>query len=260
MIHARRRAFAGLSLAALILAAGCVTEQEKRDAIGDVNAAFQKEYEATLAKNGTHVVPASRDETYDAVYAALVKLGLVIHEQSRDLGVISAEAPAPSPLTRSEFDRCAAIDLPNTRDIIRRHLGAFADRFNFDTKGLDTVMTATIIGVRGRIRDIVHDADARGFPCEVGPPATRLSAADRGAHRTRQDLGRGGSRDCGASEAELTRGATAASPERLPPSGRRRAPGFRATASISVAQKRSFATARRRPPLPRSRRSAAGRA
>ena len=26
---------------------------------------------------------------------------------------------------------------------------AFADRFNFDTKGLDTVMTATIIGVRG---------------------------------------------------------------------------------------------------------------
>ena len=94
-------------------------------------------------------MPASRDETYDAVYAALVKLGLVIHAQSRDLGVISAEAPAPSPLTPSEFDRCAAIDLPNTRDIIRRHLGAFADRFNFDTKGLDTVMTATIIGVRG---------------------------------------------------------------------------------------------------------------
>jgi hypothetical protein len=126
-----------------------VTEQEKGDAIRDVNAAFQKEYEAALAKNGTHVVPASRDEAYDAVYAAVVKLGLVIHAQSRDLGVISAEAPAPSPLTPSEFDRCAALDLPNTRDIIRRHLGAFADRFNFDTKGLDTVMTATIIGVRG---------------------------------------------------------------------------------------------------------------
>jgi hypothetical protein len=93
---------------------------------------------------------------------------------------ISAEAPSPLPLDRSEFDRAAAADLPKTKELLRHHLGAFAELFHFDTNGLDTVMTATIIGVRGgseisftmRMREV---APAKSdFPRRDYPPPTAV--------------------------------------------------------------------------------------
>jgi hypothetical protein len=182
----RHFVLAWLGLATVVLFASCVSQETKRDAIKDVNDTFQAEYEDTLAKNGAHVVKAPAGEAFDAVYAALVRLGLVVHEQSRDLGFISAEAPAPLPLNRSEFDRAAAIDLPKTKELLRRHLGALAEFFHFDTEGLDTVMTATIIGVRGgseisftmRMRELApakSDLPRRDYP----PPTVLRSGLDK---------------------------------------------------------------------------------
>ena len=173
MSLARPRAWAAPWLLAAALVAGCATEQNKRDAINDVNAAFQKEYEQTLAQNGTHVVNATQAEAYDAVYAALVKLGLVVRQQSRDLGFISAEAPAPAPLSRAEWDRDAALDLPKTKALLRRHLGALAEFFRFEPEGLDTVMTATIIAARGGA-EISFTMRMR----EVAPPTSDLPRRD----------------------------------------------------------------------------------
>lgn len=163
----------GLGIAAIAVLAACATEQNKRDAIYDVNAEFQKQYEDTLKKNGSHIVPQGRSEAFDAVNAAIVRLGFVVREQSRDLGVISAEAPAPRPLSNGEFEKCAAVDLPKTREIIRKHLGVWAEAFNFDTNGLDTVMTATIIGAPGG-SEISFTMRMR----EVGPPKTDYPRRD----------------------------------------------------------------------------------
>lgn len=172
MRPARKRACAWLGLAVVALLVGCA-EQSIRDAIGAINAEFQREYEKTVKENGTHVVSADPQDAYDAVLAALVKMGLVIKEQSRGLGVISAEAPAPTPLSKGEFDKCAAIDLPRARDIIRPYLGPLAESFKFDAKGLDTVMTATIIGTPAG-SEISFTMRLR----EVGPPDTRFPRRD----------------------------------------------------------------------------------
>ncbi len=182
----RRRVCAWLGLAAMALVAGCVSQETKRDAINEINKAFEAEYEDTLAKNGTHVVSAPPEEAFKAVYAAVVKLGLVVREQSRDPDLISAEAPAPLPLDRNEFDRAAAIDLPKTKELLRRHLGSLADLFHFDTDGLDTVVTATVIGVRGgseisftmRMREVApakSDLPRRDYP----PPNVLRSGLDK---------------------------------------------------------------------------------
>ncbi len=144
-----RRMSSWLALLAVVLAAGCVPPEAKRDAINEVNKAFEADYEAALTKNGTHVVNASPNQAFDAVNAAFVRLGLDLREQSRSLGFISAEAPSPLPLDRSEWERAAAADLPRTKELLKRHIGWAAEGFNFDTNGLDTVMTATISGVRG---------------------------------------------------------------------------------------------------------------
>ncbi|HSS69121.1 MAG TPA: hypothetical protein VLQ46_00530 [Casimicrobiaceae bacterium] len=193
MTHAKRLGRNWLALAAIAVVAGCVSQETKRDAINDINEAFKVEYEAALAKDGSHVVNAGPGDAYDAVYASFVKLGLVVRQGSRGLGFISAEGPAPLPLDRSEWDRAAANDLPKTKELLRRHIGALAEFFHFEPEGLDTVMTATIIGARDgaeisftmRMREVVpakSDLPRRDYP---PPTALRIgleklwSAVDR---------------------------------------------------------------------------------
>jgi hypothetical protein len=170
-LQSRSRLRAGI--AALVLLAGCVTEDTKRDAINAINVEFQASYEASLAKDGTRIVNATPGAAFDAVYAAFVKLGLVVTQQSRALGVITAEAPAPRPLDRSEWDRAAATDLPQTRELLRRYIGALAELFHFEPEGLDTVMTATIIGRPAGV-EISFTMRMR----EVAPPKQNLPRRD----------------------------------------------------------------------------------
>ena len=128
--------------------------------------------------SSSHIVPQGRSEAFDAVNAALVKLGLVILEQSRDLGVISAEAPSPLPLSTGEFDKCAAVDLPRAGDHPAgpRNMGGILqlrhERPRHGDDGDDRRRAR-------RIRDLVHDADARSRPSEDGLSPARLSAAER---------------------------------------------------------------------------------
>ena len=172
-------------LATVLMLAGCVSQQTKRDAINDVNAAFRAQYEAVLAKSGARSFEASTDVAFDAVNAALTRLGLVIEQRSRGLGFISAEAPAPRPLDRGEWDRAAAVE-PQARAILSRYVGPLAEFFNFEPEGLDTVITATVIEVRGgsevsftmRMREVAppkQDLPRRDYP----PPAALRVGLDK---------------------------------------------------------------------------------
>lgn len=170
----------GLCLAACLLVAACVSQETKRDAINDINAAFRVEYEAILARTGTRAFPVSTGVAFDAVNASFARLGLVIEQRSRGLGFISAEAPAPLPLNRAEWDRAATVDLPKARAILARHVGPLAELFTFEPEGLDTVITATVIETRDgseisftmRMREVAPPK--QDLPRREYPPPTAL--------------------------------------------------------------------------------------
>jgi hypothetical protein len=170
--------YSWLGLAAAFVLAACVSQETKRDAINDINAAFRADYEAGLASNGTRSFKQPPGKTFDAVNAALTRLGLVIEKRSPELGFIAAEAPAPLPLDRSEWDRAAAADLPRARAILARHIGPLAELFNFEPEGLDTVITATVIETTGgsevsltmRMREIAPPK--QNLPRREYPPPT----------------------------------------------------------------------------------------
>lgn len=170
----------GLWLTATLALAACVSQQTKRDAINDINAAFRAEYEAILATTGTRAFPASTGAAFDAVNASFARLGLIIEQRSRGLGFISAEAPAPLPLNRAEWDRAAAVDLPKARAILARHVGPLAELFTFEPEGLDTVITATVIETRDgseisftmRMREVAPPK--QDLPRREYPPPTAL--------------------------------------------------------------------------------------
>ena len=157
-----------------------MSQETKRDAINDINAEFRVQYEAALARNGSHVVNTGPACAFEATNAALVSLGMVIKQQSRGLGYLQAEAPAPLPLTRSEWDRTSAIDLPKAREILRKHVGSLAEMFHFEAEGLDTVITATVmeassgaqVSLTMRMREVAPPQS--GLPRREYPPPTAI--------------------------------------------------------------------------------------
>ena len=177
-----RRAAPLCAMVLLVLASGCVSEQQKISATRDVNAVFRTEYERVLAEDGTHIYDVPRGEAFQALRVALGRLGMRLADQSPDLGYLSVYAPAPEPLTRDEWLKAAQADLPKFRGILKEHLGLAAWFVSFEPQGLDIVINATTISVRGgtavsltmRMREVAPPKS--GYPRrEYAPPsAVRL--------------------------------------------------------------------------------------
>jgi hypothetical protein len=170
----------------LALTSGCVSEQQKINAVRDVNAVFRTEYERVLAEDGTHTYDVPRDQAFQALRVALGRLGMRLADQSPDLGYLSVYAPAPAPLTRDEWLHAAQADLPKFRAILEEHLGFAAHFVSFEPQGIDSVINATTISVRGgtaisltmRMREVAPPKS--GYPRrEYAPP----TAVRMGLHK-----------------------------------------------------------------------------
>jgi hypothetical protein len=177
-IATRIRALAILALT--IACIGCASQENVRDAISAIDAEFQKDYEDILRAKGTRVFSATSGETFDAANAALVSLSMVVRQQSPAVGYLNAEAPAPLPLTKDEWERAAAADLPKARAILRKHLGIVAELFQFEPQGIDTIINVTIVetaagsavSVTMRMREVAPPKS--GLPRREYPPPTAV--------------------------------------------------------------------------------------
>jgi len=174
------RWLAGSCAALAMLVTGCVTQDQKRGAIDDINKVFRSEYEAILAEKGTRTYKVARAEAYDAVRVSLARLGMIVEAQDPVLGYVNVYAPAPRPLDLKEWEQAAQADLPRTRAIIGPHVGIFAQFFNFEPKGLETVISGTVVEVpvgteisfTARMREIAPPES--GFPRREYLPPTAV--------------------------------------------------------------------------------------
>ena len=139
----RKWNFAGMALAFVL--AGCVSDQQRIDAIRAVNQAFCKEYEAVLAERGTKTLPVPRDEAFVAMRVAVAALGLHTEVQDASLGYLLVAGPSPLPLAGVEWTRAAALDEPQLHEIIQPYVGMAAGFVHFEPQGLDTEISATFL-------------------------------------------------------------------------------------------------------------------
>jgi hypothetical protein len=174
------RWLAGSCAALAMLLAGCVTQDQKRGAIDDINKVFRAEYEAILAEKGTRTYKVSRAEAYDAVRVSLARLGMIVEAQDPVLGYVNVYAPAPRPLDLKEWEQAAQADQPRARAIIGPHVGIFAQFFTFEPTGLETVISGTVVEVpagteisfTARMREIAPPQS--GFPRREYLPPTAV--------------------------------------------------------------------------------------
>ena len=144
-----RLAPAALLAVAAALVAGCVTTEQKAAAVNDINYEFRMEYEGILLEKGTRTYNVPRKSAFSAMRGALTRIGMPIADESPEIGYVNARGPAPLPLDASEWRSAAERDLPRARELISRHVGMLANLFNFEPEGLDVIINATAIEVRG---------------------------------------------------------------------------------------------------------------
>ena len=144
-----RLAPAALLAVSAALAAGCVTTEQKAAAVNDINYEFRMEYEGILLEKGTRTYNVPRNSAFAAMRGALTRIGMAIADESPEIGYVSTRGPAPLPLDAPEWRVAAERDLPRARELISRHVGMLANLFNFEPEGLDVIINATALEVRG---------------------------------------------------------------------------------------------------------------
>jgi hypothetical protein len=133
------------SLCALaFLLSGCASEQQKINAINEVNKGFRAEYEKLLAERGTRVYKHSRADVFLAMRVALAGLGMRTEQQDLGLGHLAVAAAAPLPLSDQEWRSASEADLPFLQRLIEPHVGLAANFVRFEPQGLEVVINATV--------------------------------------------------------------------------------------------------------------------
>lgn len=165
---------------------GCATEQEKADAITEINRIYGEEYQQILTENGTRSVDATPEQAFLAMRSSLMKLDMTIATSDSDSGYINAYATAPLPLSPEEWKRAAKIELPRLRKIVVENVGLIGWFIQFEPEGLDIVLNVLIVdkspgaevSVTMRMRETAPPKS--GFPRrEYAPPAAVRIGLDK---------------------------------------------------------------------------------
>ena len=179
----RCRAILGAALA--VVAAGCASPEAIRDAINEVNKAFQADYERILAEEGTRTYKVRHGDAFVALHAALSRLGMRIESQEPEVGYLNVYAPAPSPLDAQEWRQAAEADLPRMRELACPIIGVTCQFIAFEPEGLQIVINATVleagagtaVSLTTRMRETAPPKS--GMPRREYPPPTGVRIALR---------------------------------------------------------------------------------
>jgi hypothetical protein len=181
-IHAHGPPTLACLYAVLALLSGCVSDQQKHDAIVAVNLEFRAQYEAILAEKGTRGYALKRDDAFSAMSNALVDLGMRQESMDPSLGFMSFYAKAPTPLSDEDWRTTAEADLPKLRELVQPYIGRIPSEFiKFEPEGLQIVVNATIlespvgatlISLTMRMREV--EPPRSGMPRRDYPPPTGM--------------------------------------------------------------------------------------
>jgi hypothetical protein len=179
-IHAHGPPTFACLYAVLALLSGCVSDQQKHDAIVAVNQDFRVQYEGILTEKGARTYALRRDDAFSAMSGALMDLGMQQESMDPSLGFMTFYGKAPTPLSDEDWRATADADLPKLRQLVEPYIGKIASwLIKFEPEGLQIVISATIIespegaaliSLTMRMREV--EPPHSGMPRRDYPPPT----------------------------------------------------------------------------------------
>jgi hypothetical protein len=159
------------------------TAEQIRQAFTNLNEKFRVEYERALNEKGARTIPANRASAFEALNAALARLGMIVESRDSDVGILTVAAPAPRPLSTDEWRRTIQSDLPMMAAILCPILGSYCTTIKFEPDDYVIVINATVlatpaggaeVSLTTRMREI---APRPGTPRRDYPPPTAVRTA-----------------------------------------------------------------------------------
>ncbi len=107
----------------MLVMMSCVTDKQYNRAILRVETAWKEINDRTIQKDGRRFYKATKQQGFMAGQLAASRLGMVVEEQSYETGFLFFTAPAPVPLTMSEWKQVQESDTDELRSLVGEEIG-----------------------------------------------------------------------------------------------------------------------------------------
>lgn len=138
------------SVVLLMTACGLFTASHNR-AILKLDSAWLQSNIRILEDEGHRQFKASKHQAFEAAQLTVRRLGMVVEEQNYETGFLLATAPAPIPLTMSEWAEVQAQDTKEFRTIITEEVGTLSLFATLDPAGKDVLGNVFITEKEGQV-------------------------------------------------------------------------------------------------------------
>ena len=130
----------------LILAVtACVSDKSYNRAILKLESSWKEVNDRTLATDGHRLFEATKQQGFMAAQFAASRLGMVVEEQSYETGFMLVTAPAPTPLTMSEWELVQKSDTAQMRSVITEDIGVMGRWVTLDPSSKDVLANVFIV-------------------------------------------------------------------------------------------------------------------
>ncbi|MBW2490206.1 MAG: caspase family protein, partial [Deltaproteobacteria bacterium] len=178
MLH-KLRVISIVSLSLVLVA--CVSNKQYNRAILQLESAWKETNDRILESEGRRFFKVTKHQGFLAIQSAVRRLGMVVEQQSYDTGFMLVTAPAPVPLTMSDWAVVQQTDTQEMRSIIAEEVGLASWFVTLDPSAKDVLANIFLtekeegveisIGLRLRNRKVETDRSRRMQP---PPSAVRM--------------------------------------------------------------------------------------
>ena len=159
----------GVVLIALTLNA-CIADSTRSRAVLKLESAWKATNDVTVAKEGTRFFRVSKAQGFEAAQLAVNRIGMVIENQSYETGFLLVTAPAPVPLTMSEWAHIQESDTAEMRHLLAEVIGVFSWWATLDPSGKEVLANLLVnekddginVSVNLRLRVLSSSSDRGG--------------------------------------------------------------------------------------------------
>jgi len=116
---------------------GCVTTNERKQAVANVDLHWRTLNDKFMSTNGAKSFEMSRRQAFVTSMGALSSLGMIVVSQDIETGYLLASAPAPTPLSVSEWEVVVEAETDELRRIVVEEVGILGNLYRLDPTGKD---------------------------------------------------------------------------------------------------------------------------
>ena len=163
----------------MLVLSACVSNKQYNQAILKLESAWKETNNRTLEREGRQIFKATKQQGFMAAQLSARRLGMVVEQQNYETGFLFVSAPAPAPLTMSDWEMVQESDTQEMRSIIAEKVGYASWFVTLDPSAKDVLANIFIteqgenievsIGLRLRNRKVEAERARR-----MEPPPTAV--------------------------------------------------------------------------------------